>query len=52
MDKSTNENNLLDYLNENSTFVSPQEQKEFDALNIDFNNLEGEDLSSEEVLNS
>lgn len=41
---------LLEYLNKTCEYVSNEEQKEIDSLNIDFDDLSGEELKLEDVL--
>ncbi len=41
---------LVKFLNARLDFVSEEEQQEIDALNIDFNNLNGEELSIDDFL--
>ena len=36
--------NLLDFLNNNCTFVSQEEQFEFDKMNIDFDDVKGTEV--------
>lgn len=48
--EKSEEIDLLDFLTKNTKFVSAEEQKEFDEMNIDFNNLEGRELTIDEVL--
>ena len=46
-----NENlNLLEYLNSNVSFMDSQEQEEVEALNIDFDDLNGKELTLDELL--
>ncbi|WP_067143462.1 hypothetical protein [Oceanivirga salmonicida] len=48
--KKHEEMTLLEFLNSNCKYVSKEEQIEFDNLDIDFNDLNGEELSLEDVL--
>ena len=41
---------LLEYINENCTYMDKHEQEEIEALNIDFDNLSGKELSLDELL--
>lgn len=41
---------LLDYINENCSYMDNNEQKEIEALNIDFDNLSGKELTLDELL--
>ena len=41
---------LLDYINENCSYMDSNEQKEIEALNIDFYNLSGKELTLDELL--
>lgn len=41
---------LLEYINSNCTFVDKQEQKEIEELNIEFDDLNGKELSLDELL--
>ena len=41
---------LLDYINENCSYMDSNEQKEIEALNIDFDNLSGKELTLDELL--
>ncbi len=41
---------LVKFLNAHLDFVSEEEQREIDDLNIDFNNLNGEELSIDDFL--
>lgn len=50
--EKSEEVDLLDFLINNTEFVGAEEQKEFDEMNIDFNNLEGRELTIDEVLQS
>lgn len=36
--------NLLDFLNNNCTFVSQEEQADFDKMNIDFDDISGTEV--------
>ena len=36
--------NLLDFLNNNCTFVSQDEQEDFDKMNIDFDDISGTEV--------
>lgn len=46
-----NENlELLEYINANCTYVDKYEQKEIEALNIDFSDLSGKELTLDELL--
>lgn len=36
--------NLLDFLNNNCTFVSQEEQADFDKMNIDFDDINGTEV--------
>ena len=36
--------NLLDFLNNNCTFVSQDEQEDFDKMNIDFDDVKGTEV--------
>lgn len=40
----------LEYLNDNCEFVDKQEQEEFEALNIDFENFDGKEIALDEFL--
>ncbi len=48
--KKTEQLDLLDYMNANLSPVSADERRELDALNIDFNDLSGAELSVDDVL--
>ncbi len=48
--KQEEEMNLLEYLNKTCEYVSEEEQKEIDSLNINFDDLSGEELRIENVL--
>jgi len=37
--------NLLDFLNNNCTFVSQDEQEDFDKMNIDFDDISGTEVT-------
>ncbi len=41
---------LLDYMNANLSAISQEEREELDALDIDFNDLNGVELRIEDVL--
>ena len=41
---------LLEYINVNCTYMDKHEQEEIEALNIDFDNLSGKELSLDELL--
>ena len=41
---------LLDYINENCSYMDSNEQKEIEALNIDFDNLSGKELTLDKLL--
>ena len=41
---------LLDYINSNCSFVDEKEQQEIEAMNIDFNDLSGRELTLDELL--
>lgn len=41
---------LLDYINEKCSYMDSNEQKEIEALNIDFDNLSGKELTLDELL--
>lgn len=41
---------LLDYMNANLSAISQEEREELDALDIDFNDLDGVELRVEDVL--
>ena len=41
---------LLEYINENCTYMDKYEQEEIEALNIDFDNLSGKELNLDELL--
>lgn len=43
---------LLEYLNEHCAYVSDQEQKEIEAMNIDFDDMSGKELTLNELLQS
>lgn len=46
-----NENlSLLEYINENCTYMDKYEQEEIETSNIDFDNLSGKELSLDELL--
>ena len=46
-----NENlSLLDYINKNCSYVDKYEQAEIEALKIDFDDLNGKELSLDELL--
>lgn len=46
-----NENlSLLNYINANCSFLDGDEQKEIEALNIDFDNMSGKELTLDELL--
>lgn len=47
--KSEN-SSLLEYLNTNCAYMDKCEQKEIEALNIDFDNLSGKELTLDELL--
>ncbi len=44
------EMDLLSFLQENCKFVSEEEQKELDHMNIDFSDCSGKELSIDELL--
>ncbi len=44
------ETNLAKFLNENLEYVSKEEQTDINRLNIDFNDLSGEELSIDDFL--
>lgn len=47
----TSENlSLLDYINANCSYIDSNEQKEIEALNINFDNLSGKELTLDELL--
>ncbi len=48
--KKSEDIDLLDYMNANLKAISPEERKELDALDIDFNDLNGVELRVEDVL--
>ncbi len=48
--KREEELDLVKFLNEHLDYVSEEEQREIDALNIDFNDLSGEELSIDDFL--
>ncbi len=48
--KNAEELSLLKFLNINSDYVSDEEQKEIEALNLDFSNTEGRELNLNELL--
>ena len=41
---------LLEYINANCAYMDSHEQKEIEALNIDFENLSGKELTLDELL--
>lgn len=41
---------LLEYINANCSYMDRYEQKEIEAMNIDFDNLSGEELTLDELL--
>lgn len=41
---------LLTFLNNNCSYVSKKEQKEIDSMNIDYADIEGKELSLDELL--
>lgn len=41
---------LLEYINEKCTYIDKNEQEEIEALNIDFENLSGKELTLDELL--
>ncbi len=46
-----NENmGLLEYINKNCSFVSKDEQLEIEAMNIDFENFDGKEITLDELL--
>lgn len=46
-----NENlSLLEYINSNCSYVNNEEQEEIEALNIDFGNINGKELTLDELL--
>lgn len=48
---SENENSsLLKYINANCTYIDKQEQEEIEDLNIDFDDLNGKELTLDELL--
>ena len=49
IDKSENLS-LLEYINANCTYMDSYEQKEMEALNIDFDNLSGKESTLDELL--
>ncbi len=49
IDKSENWN-LLEYINANCAYMNSSEQEEIEALNIDFDNLNGKELTLDELL--
>ncbi len=48
--RSEEEISLAKFLNENLEYVSKEEQADIDKLNIDFNDLSGEELSIDDFL--
>lgn len=49
IDKSEN-SNLLEYINANCAYMNSSEQEGIEALNIDFDNLNGKELTLDELL--
>lgn len=48
-----NENlSLLEYISENCAYMDSNEQEEIETLNIDFNDLNGKELTLDELLQS
>ena len=43
---------LLEYINENCSYVDKYEQEEIEAMNIDFDDLSGKELTLDELLQS
>lgn len=43
---------LLEYINANCDYMDSDEQKEIEALSIDFDNLSGKELTVDELLQS
>lgn len=41
---------LLEYINENCSYLDRQEQEEIEALNIDFEDVSGKELTLDELL--
>ena len=41
---------LLEYINANCAYIDRHEQEEIEALNIDFDNLSGKELTLDELL--
>ena len=41
---------LIEYINENCTYIDKHEQEEIEALNIDFDDLSGKELCLDELL--
>lgn len=50
--KKSENADLLNYLIQNTKPVSAKEQKEIESMNIDFKNIEGKELTVDEVLQS
>lgn len=48
--KKSDDMDLLDYMIANLSEISKEEREELDALDIDFNDLDGVELSVEDVL--
>lgn len=51
MNKIDKNNSLLEYINANCDYVDNSEQAEIEALNIDFDDLSGNELSFSEIYN-
>ena len=47
--KIEKDNDLLDYLNSNCSYVDVKEQEEISGMNIDFSNTEGKEISLEDI---
>lgn len=52
MDAKSENSNLLEYLGANCDYVDRNEQEEIEALNIDFDDLSGKELTLDELLQS
>lgn len=52
MNTKSENSNLLEYLDANCDYVDRNEQEEIEALNIDFDDLSGKELTLDELLQS
>ncbi len=52
MNTKSENSNLLEYLDANYDYVDRNEQEEIEALNIDFDDLSGKELTLDELLQS